>query len=48
MAPVLYFVAYSQPSRAALLTIKALNIQVDLKEINLIKGEQFLPEYLKV
>lgn len=48
MSPVLYFVPYSQPSRAVLLTIKALNIQIELKELNLFKKEQYSPEYVKV
>lgn len=38
----------SPPSRAVLLTAKALNIDLDLRNINLMKGEQLTSEFLKV
>ncbi|KAI7815617.1 glutathione S-transferase [Rhyzopertha dominica] len=46
--PKLYYHAASPASRAVLLTIQALNIDVDYQIVNLLAGEQFAPEYLKL
>lgn len=43
-----YFTLSSPPCRAVLLLIRYLKIDVDLKPINLQKGEQHDPEYLKI
>jgi hypothetical protein len=48
MAPLLLITQYSQPVRATLMTIRALGICVELKEVNLIEGEQFLSDFIKV
>ncbi|KOB76522.1 Glutathione S-transferase 1 [Operophtera brumata] len=47
MAPTLYYVPGSSPCRAVLLTAKALNIELDLKLVDLHHGEHLKPEYLK-
>lgn len=47
--PILYYTFdLSPPSRAVLLTAKALNIDLDLRNINLMKGEQLSREFLEV
>ncbi|KAJ3663885.1 hypothetical protein Zmor_008105 [Zophobas morio] len=48
MAPTLYMIPYSQPVRATLMTIKALNLDVNLKEVNLIDKQQLSSEYTKL
>lgn len=49
MAPKLYYNEVSPAARAVLLAIKALgDIDVEYKVVNLMAGEQFNPEYLKV
>lgn len=49
MAPIkLYYSELSPPSRAVLLTAKALGLELDLKEINLAAGEHLKPAFLKV
>lgn len=48
MAPKLYMIAYSQPVRATLMTIKALNIDIELVEVNLLDRQQFSSGYTKV
>lgn len=45
---VLYYRTLSPPSRAVLLTAKAIGINLDLKNINVLKGEHLTPEYRKV
>lgn len=39
---------FSPPVRAVLMTAEALGITLQCKEIDLSKGEQFDPNYLKV
>uniref|UniRef100_A0A0K8TVM2 Glutathione-S-transferase n=1 Tax=Epiphyas postvittana TaxID=65032 RepID=A0A0K8TVM2_EPIPO len=46
--PDLYYVPGSAPCRAVLLTAKALNINLNLKLVDLHSGEQLKPEYLKL
>lgn len=48
MKPILYYHPFSPPVRSVLLLIKALNLDIDLKLVDLIKRENRLPEYLKV
>nr|CAD7439499.1 unnamed protein product [Timema bartmani] len=47
-APLLYYYLLSPPCRAVLLLAKALGVQLNLKVINILEGEQFSDEYLKV
>ncbi|CAG9864394.1 unnamed protein product [Phyllotreta striolata] len=46
MAPVVYYMSMSPAARATLLLVKALGIEVDLKEINLMAGEHMTPDFL--
>ncbi|KYB28850.1 glutathione S-transferase 1 [Tribolium castaneum] len=48
MAPKLYMIPYSQPVRATLMTIKALNLDVELVEVNLLDRAQFSSNYTKL
>lgn len=48
MALELYFAAGSPPSRACLLLLRTLNLDVDVKTVNLAAGEQNTPEFLKL
>jgi glutathione S-transferase len=48
MALTLYFAAGSPPSRACLLLIRTLKLDVKVKHINLAAGEQNSPEFLKL
>lgn len=48
MSPTLYHNALSPPSRAALLTIRNLGLEIEVKMIDTYKGEQNTPEYLKL
>lgn len=45
---ILFYRPLSPPSRAVLLTAKAIGINLDLKDINVLKGEQLTPEFRKV
>nr|ACG69436.1 glutathione S-transferase 1 [Cydia pomonella]ACJ23087.1 glutathione S-transferase delta class [Cydia pomonella] len=46
--PDLYYVPGSAPCRAVLLAAKALNVNLNLKLVDLHHGEQLKPEYLKL
>jgi glutathione S-transferase len=48
MAGVLYHHLFSGPSRTVLLTIRNLELNVQVKNVDIFKGEQHLPEYLKI
>jgi glutathione S-transferase len=48
MPPTLYHNALSPPSRAALLTVRNLGLDIEVKAIDTYKGEQNTPEYLKI
>lgn len=49
MSPTFYHNAFSVPSRAALLTIRNLGLSnVEVKVIDIYKGEQNTPQYLKI
>lgn len=48
MSPILYHHAVSVPSRAALLTVRNLGIDVEVKVIDIYKGEQNTSEYLSI
>ncbi|XP_062133489.1 glutathione S-transferase 1 [Drosophila sulfurigaster albostrigata] len=44
--PVLYYAPRSPPCRAVLLTAAALNIELDLRTVNVKAGEHLTPEFL--
>lgn len=46
--PILYFTSGSPPSRAVLFLIRYLNIDVEVKNVNLLQGEQHSNEFLKL
>lgn len=50
MAPklTLYYMPVSPASRAVVLLAKAINIDLELKQIDISRGEQMTPEFLKV
>ena len=48
MSPIFYHNALSPPSRAVLLTVRNLGLEVEVKLIDTYKGEQNTPEYLKI
>lgn len=48
MSPIYYHNALSPPSRAGLLTIRNLGLDVEVKLVDTYKGEQHKPEYLKI
>lgn len=43
-----YYTPGSSPCRAVLLTAKALGVELNLKPMNLMKGEHLTPEFLKI
>ncbi|KAJ6635887.1 Glutathione S-transferase 1 [Pseudolycoriella hygida] len=45
---ILYHLSLSPPVRSVLLTAKALGIELELRDVNFLKGEQFESEYLKI
>lgn len=46
--PALYYATLSPPARAVLLTAKEIGLDLELKPINLMKGEHLTPEFLKM
>lgn len=44
----LFFMSISPPSRAVLLTIRNLNLNVEVKNVNLLAGEHLTTEFLKL
>ncbi|KAH8400917.1 hypothetical protein KR009_001800, partial [Drosophila setifemur] len=46
--PALYYATLSPPSRAVLLTAKAIGLDLELRSINLLKGEHLTPEFIKL
>lgn len=43
-----YYTPASAPCRSILLLAKALGLEMNLKTVNLMAGEQLTPEFLKV
>jgi glutathione S-transferase len=43
-----YYNICSSPCRGVLLTAKALGVELNLKELNLMAGEHMTPEFIKV
>ncbi|KAB0802678.1 hypothetical protein PPYR_04864 [Photinus pyralis] len=43
-----YYLPASAPCRAVLLTAKAIGVELNLKRIDLMKGEHLTPEFLKI
>lgn len=48
MAPTLYYLPPSPPCRSILLLAKLLDLQLDLKVINILEGEQMKPEFVEL
>lgn len=48
MPIVLYMTPLSPPARAVQLTAAALGLQLELKNVDLVKQEQLKPEFVKV
>lgn len=48
MAPILYMEHSSPPSRAVLMAAKCMNIELEVKICDVVAGEQFKEDYLKV
>lgn len=46
--PVLYTIHLSPPCRTVELCAKALDVELELKEMDLLGGEHLKPEFLKV
>lgn len=44
----LYYMSLSAPCRAVLLTAKMVGVEVNLKTVNLMEGEQMKPEFIKI
>lgn len=48
MSLILYHSPISPPARAVLLTIRSLRLNVEIKDVNLLKGENRSAEFLKM
>lgn len=46
--PILYYTAGSPPARAVLFLIRYLDIDVEVKNLNLLQREQYSEEFLKI
>ncbi|XP_014102297.2 glutathione S-transferase 1 isoform X2 [Bactrocera oleae] len=46
--PVLYYATLSPPSRAVLLTAKLLGLDLELRPVNLLKGEHLTDDFIKM
>lgn len=46
--PTLYYTAGSPPARAVLFLIRYLDVDVEVKSLNLLQGEQLSEEFLKI
>lgn len=48
LRPILYFGKWSPPSSAVRMTAKAIGLDLNLHEINLLKKEHISEDYLKI
>lgn len=48
MAPKLYGTIFSPAVRSTLLCLKTIDVEFEMKEVNLSVGEHLTPDYLKV
>lgn len=48
MSVQLYYYPLSPPSRAVLLTVEAIGLEMELIEVNLMAGEHLTPEFEEV
>jgi len=48
MMPILYYLPPSPPCRTVLLLAKMLNIEFDLRAINVLEGDHMKPEFVQV
>lgn len=48
MSGILYHNAFSPPSRMALLAVRNLGLNLQVKKVDIYKGEQNSPEFLKM
>lgn len=48
MAPTLYYMGMSPPCRSVRLAAKAVGLPLDLKIIDIMKGENLTPEFVKI
>lgn len=46
--PILYFLDLSPPSRAVALTAKYINLDLEVKVVDLLAGDHLKPEFVKV
>jgi len=46
--PTFYYFPFSAPCRAVMMTAKSINLQLDMKKVDLMKGEHKEPEFLKI
>lgn len=46
--PILYFSLLSVPVRAVLLTAKAIKLKLELREIDILNGQQLTEEFIKI
>lgn len=46
--PILYYTDVSPPVRSVLLTAAAIDVDLDLRVVNFLTGDQLKPEFIKV
>lgn len=46
--PIVYFLDLSPPCRAVALTAKYINLDLEIRVINLLTGDHLTPEFIKV
>lgn len=48
MAPKLYLTEASPPVRSVLITAAAIGLELEKQEVDILKGENLTPEFIKV